>query len=103
MTTTTSTAIAALSTEALNALHCCWTAALDAAGGDFGFSSEAYACWLDTRPAGTQQQFAGLYGALVNAEVLWSDDEAAVNGRLLGESQYDFPEAVREYLWTVEG
>ena len=95
--------IDALSQPALNCLHCCWYAALDAAGGDFGFSSEAYSHWKIENPQGTPQQFAGLYGALVAARVLFSDDEAEVNGKLLGESQFDFPDVVREYLWRVAG
>ena len=95
--------INSLSPEARNLLVCCWSAALDAAGGDFGFSSEAFDEWRHTRPEGTLQQFAGLYGALVSKGLMYSDDEAEVNGKLLGESQYDFPEDVREYLFQIMG
>lgn len=93
--------IDALSPAALDCLLVCWDAALDAAGGDFGFSGEAWTIWKGRHPQGTQQQFAGLYGALVSALVLYSDDEAEVNGKLLGESQFDFPDDVRDYLWEA--
>lgn len=91
-----------LSDDARNCLVALWEAALNAAGGDFGFSGEAYEIWQQ-QYGGSQQQFAGLYGALVNAGLVYSDDEVEVNGRRLNESQYDFSDEAREYLWLVMG
>ena len=95
--------IEALSPPALSCLHILWGAALDAAGGDFGFSREAYADWRWMFPEGTAAEFAGLYGSLVRQGLIYSDDEAEVNGKPLGESQYHFADDILDYLWRVQG
>jgi hypothetical protein len=95
--------IDALTQPALSCLHVLWGAALDAAGGDFGFSGEAYDDWKREFPQGTQAEFAGLYGSLVRQGLIYSDDEAEVNGKLLGESQYSFSDDILDYLWRVQG
>ena len=94
--------ISNLSSEAHQVLVVVWEAALNAAGGDFGFSDEAYELWKQ-QYGGSQQKFAGLYGALCNADLIFSDDEAEVNGVCLGCSQYFFTDEAREYLWNVMG
>lgn len=91
-----------LSDDAHKCLVTLWEAALNAAGGDFGFSGEAYEL-CQQQYGFSQQQFAGLYGALVNAGLVYSDDEVEINGRRLNESQYDFSDEAREYLWNVMG